>query len=105
MIRQARGPETVSFEEEASRLASGTDPEQAGLERISLARALQALPDELRLAFLLVKAEGLKYREAAEVLGLPQGTIQYRVFEAVARLRVLLRATAREPDLCLTKRD
>ena len=41
-----------------------------------LAGALEGLPYDLREAFLLVKAEGLTYREAAEVLGAPQGTIQ-----------------------------
>jgi RNA polymerase sigma-70 factor (ECF subfamily) len=104
LMRQSRGPETVSVEEGEARSVLSTDPEQAGLDRISLDRALDSLPDELREAFLLVKAEGMKYREAATVLGIPQGTIQYRVFEAVARLRVLLRTTADEPDLCLPKR-
>lgn len=66
------------------------DPAHIGLRRLSLAAALAELPDDLRDAFLLVKSEGLKYREAAEVLDVPQGTVQWRVSEAARRLRVLL---------------
>ncbi len=54
--------------------------------RIVLEAALANLPDTLRVAFLLVKAEVLTYREAARVLETPQGTIQSRVHDA----RVLL---------------
>ena len=74
-------------------IADHADPAQIGLRRLSLAAALGALPDDLRNAFLLVKAEGLKYREAAEVLDVPQGTVQWRVAEAARRLRVLLTET------------
>ncbi len=37
-----------------------------------------------------MKAEGLTHREAAEVVGVPQGTVQSRVHEAILRLRTLL---------------
>jgi RNA polymerase sigma-70 factor, ECF subfamily len=76
-------------------VATPANLERDGLTRMSLERGLACLPDDLREAFLLVKAEGLKYREAAEALGAPQGTVQWRVHEATARLRVLL---ADEPD-------
>ncbi|MDQ2687193.1 MAG: RNA polymerase sigma factor [Armatimonadota bacterium] len=66
------------------------DPARIGLRRLSLAAALAELPDDLHDAFLLVKAEGLKYREAAQVLDTPQGTVQWRVSEAARRLRLLL---------------
>lgn len=66
------------------------DMASATVARLSLETALAALPDPLREAFLLVKAEGLTHREAARVLDAPQGTVQSRVHEAVKRLRVLL---------------
>ena len=89
--RLRAGPmsETVSLEEEPAALVSA-DPAAAGVERLSLGNALDALSVDLREAFLLVKAEGLKYREAAQVLDVPQGTLQYRVHEAVKKLRRLL---------------
>lgn len=49
-------------------------------------RALQALPEEQRSAFLLVVVEGLSYREAAEVLEVPVGTIMSRLARARARI-------------------
>ena len=58
--------------------------------KIALESALTALPENLRIAFLLVKSEGFKYREAAEILAIPQGTIQYQVSEAITRLREML---------------
>lgn len=58
--------------------------------RLDLARALDTLPDTLRDAFVLVKVEGMKYREAARVLNIPQGTVQYHVHEATLRLRTVL---------------
>lgn len=45
------------------------------------------LPEEQRAALLLVAVEGLSYRDAAEVLDLPVGTLTSRV----ARARVALR--------------
>ncbi|HLK55112.1 MAG TPA: RNA polymerase sigma factor [Chthonomonadaceae bacterium] len=81
--------EVVSLEE-TGELVGAEDPARAGLERLTLEHALMTLPPELREVFLLVKMEGWKYREAAEVLSIPQGTVQYRVHEAVCRLRALL---------------
>ncbi|MDR3708437.1 MAG: RNA polymerase sigma factor [Capsulimonadaceae bacterium] len=66
------------------------DPERLSVQRILLDNALAQLPDDLLDAFVLVKAEGLKYREAAIALDIPQGTVQWRVSEAVHRLRALL---------------
>jgi RNA polymerase sigma-70 factor, ECF subfamily len=42
--------------------------------------AIAALPDDFRLALIAVDIVGLSYAEAAEVLGVPQGTIATRVF-------------------------
>jgi len=80
----------LSLEEEVERMPVQPDLAHESLQRLGLEQALAALPSDLRDAFLLVKAEGLTYREAAEVLGTPQGTLQYRVHEAVQRLRVAL---------------
>ena len=48
--------------------------------------AVGALPELLRQAVLLVYFQGLKYREAAEVLGVPTGTVKSRLHAAIERL-------------------
>jgi len=97
-IHGSRKIETVPLDEEMVGAAAAPDPASAGVERLSLENALLALPDGLRQAFLLVKVEGLKYREAALVLGVPQGTIQSRVHDAVVRLRALLADDGEQPS-------
>lgn len=88
---------TVPLDENLPQMPQEPDPALAGMQRMALEQALAALSPDLREAFLLVKSEGLTYREAAQVLDTPQGTIQYRVHEAVQRLRVLLSVTAALP--------
>jgi len=72
---------------------AGVGLEQAVTDSLALTCALNALAPDLRETFLLVRAEGLTYREAAQVLEIPQGTVQWRVHEASRRLRALLTDT------------
>jgi RNA polymerase sigma-70 factor, ECF subfamily len=65
------------------------DPiEQFTLEEDSQAvrTAIDQLPESLRRVVLLVYFQGLKYREAADVLSIPVGTVKSRLHTAVARL-------------------
>jgi RNA polymerase sigma-70 factor (ECF subfamily) len=79
-------------------LSSGDDlPEVADLgspaDRLQvrdLDRALQRLPPEQREVLLLVGVEELGYQEAADVLGIPIGTVMSRLSRARARLRAEL---------------
>ena len=59
--------------------------------RVELGRTLQALlslPEEQREVLLLVAVEGLAYKEAAELLGIPLGTLMSRLGRARAALRL-----------------
>jgi RNA polymerase sigma-70 factor (ECF subfamily) len=49
--------------------------------------AIAALPDKLREAFVLVYLEGIAGGEVATLLGVREGTIWKRLFQARARLR------------------
>jgi RNA polymerase sigma-70 factor (ECF subfamily) len=48
--------------------------------------AVNALPEVLRTALVLVYFQGLKYREAAEVLDVPVGTVKSRIHSAILKL-------------------
>ncbi len=49
-------------------------------------RALNELPDQMRTVIHLVYYQGLKYREAAEVLSIPVGTVKSRLHAAIGKL-------------------
>ncbi len=49
-------------------------------------QAVKALPDSLRGAVTLVYYQGLKYREAADALRVPVGTVKSRLHTAIMRL-------------------
>jgi RNA polymerase sigma-70 factor, ECF subfamily len=56
-----------------------------------LARALDQLPDRLRLVMLLTALEGNTVEETAALLGVPVGTVKSRLFKARKCLMEMLR--------------
>jgi RNA polymerase sigma-70 factor (ECF subfamily) len=62
-------------------------PQPGRLALAEVARAVDVLPEEQREALLLVVLEGLSYAEAAQVLGIPDGTLMSRLSRARAALR------------------
>ena len=64
-------------------------PAQPGrIALAEMARAIDTLVLEQREALLLVVLEGLSYSEAAQVLGIPIGTLMSRLGRARAALRI-----------------
>lgn len=59
---------------------------QSRLEAAEVERAMARLPDDQRLAVALVLVEGLSYKDAAEVLEIPQGTLTSRLVRGRAAL-------------------
>lgn len=60
-------------------------------EKLDLERAMTTLTPEDRALVTLHVNGGLKFREAAEVIGLPLGTVLWRYRRAIDRLRELLK--------------
>src|SRR5690606_34922810 len=53
----------------------------------ALERPLEQLPAEQREVFLMREVEGLKFREIAEVVGIPENTVKSRMRYALEALR------------------
>ncbi len=62
-------------------------PQYGQIELHDLADALERLPEDQRQAVLLVGYEGLAYKEAAEVLEIPIGTVMSRLSRGREALR------------------
>lgn len=73
------------------------DMEEGVLRRDAIDKALAALPDDLRVAVVLRDVQGLEYREIADVLGIPLGTVESRIFRGRQRLRPLLEPLRAKP--------
>lgn len=89
--RRRRGGETVEVEEES--LASDEASQGDRMTCQQVLAAIQTLSEEHRQVLLLVGLEGLSYRETAEVLGTPIGTVMSRLNRARAALRGVLGLT------------
>lgn len=74
-----------------------------------LKEAIHNLPDDLRATFLLFAAEDLKYRQIAEVLEVPIGTVMSRLSRARKKLIETLKTTPDDvnkvPILRIVNRD
>ncbi|MBI3830233.1 MAG: sigma-70 family RNA polymerase sigma factor [Planctomycetes bacterium] len=70
------------------------EPLEAEEVRGRLRRAVDALPDPQRVAFLLVHQEGLKHEDAAKELNIAQETLRARLYRARIGLRAALKEFA-----------
>ena len=74
------------YSEEAEQLGVQHDDPERRLFLIQAEQQILELSDELRVVLILVCVEGFSYREAAEALDIPVGTVMSRL----ARARLLL---------------
>jgi RNA polymerase sigma-70 factor (ECF subfamily) len=109
--KKQREPATVSAADDTSdwflydRIgSSGAEPsaEAEVLERIpdeDVQRALEVLPEGFRMAVLLADVEGFSYKEIAEILDIPIGTVMSRLHRGRKALQRALWETVRERGL------
>ena len=104
-----RGEQSLSDgeEKEGEQWASnGPSPEHSLLaqERADLVRrALLCLPDAYRSVVVLKHYENLKFREIAEVLDIPEGTVKSRMAEGLTQLSQMLRRAFEDKNTALWK--
>lgn len=85
----------LSPEDAAAEIGSdGAGVMEVRMQARAVEDAMARLPDDQRLAVALVLVEGLSYKEAAEVLDVPQGTLTSRLGRGRAALLADLQGEA-----------
>ena len=94
--RQASGGDFQEWQMPADPLAAqARSAEAEALDRLAdseILRALRDLPEEFRVAVYLADIEGYAYKEIAEIMGTPIGTVMSRLHRGRGRLRDKLAA-------------
>jgi RNA polymerase sigma-70 factor (ECF subfamily) len=76
-----------------TKLVNREDPEQQ-LEwkemNFQLSQAIDNLPDQCRTVFKLIKEDGFRYKEVAEILGISPRTVETQLFRAIKKLQALI---------------
>ncbi len=73
----------------------GDDAAQAHQQRMAIQKAISMLSDDHRIVIGLVLVDGMPYKEAAQVLEIPMGTLTSRLARAREALQGLLSDQAR----------
>ena len=58
---------------------------------LKLNLAVEQLPDQCRTVFKLIKEEGFKYRQVAEILGISPRTVETQLFRAIRKLDAVVK--------------
>jgi RNA polymerase sigma-70 factor, ECF subfamily len=90
---RTRGRRNRIFAPEALGENVGDASSETHTEVLSVQDAMARLPDEQRIAIGLVLVEGLSYKEAAEIMGIPVGTLTSRLARGREALQGMLADT------------
>lgn len=81
-VRARRVRAAVPLDERHGEPVDGARNAEARLVFADTCRALASLPEEQRVVVALVLVDGMAYRDAAEILGVPIGTVTSRLARA-----------------------
>lgn len=93
-IRASRRRSETFVVDDAGLSVGSSGGQEASVELAMIDRAMMRLPEEQREAVLLVMVEGCSYKEAAEVVGCPVGTLNSRLVRGRDALQGLLEDAA-----------
>lgn len=93
-IRANRRRSETFVSDDAGYTVGAHGNQEARVELAMIDRAMMQLPDEQREAVLLVMIEGCSYKEAAEIVGCPVGTLNSRLVRGRDALMGLLEEAA-----------
>jgi len=82
-----------------SRETSPLEQTQADERRVLVRAGVEQLPEFLKQVVILAYFQGLKYREIAEVLGVPVGTVKSRLHTALLKLHESWTASPTLPEV------
>ncbi len=114
--KQRRPLETSADEVTDYQLYSSSSHDSTGLESAEvealkampnsrISEALNALNEDYRMVVYYADVEGLAYKEIAEVLDIPMGTVMSRLHRGRKQLRAMLKDVAKERGIGLDHAD
>jgi RNA polymerase sigma-70 factor, ECF subfamily len=95
--RAARRPDAMSLDQAGEADFAVAGGQEEAIRWKELTRAFEQLPEDQRTVVLLIFAGDLNYAQAADVLGVPVGTVMSRLSRARERLRQSTEQPARLP--------
>jgi RNA polymerase sigma-70 factor, ECF subfamily len=94
LARQPAFSDVADLEEQLAETLAYEPPTPEGLSEEEVLIALKKLPDTFQEAIVLADVEQFSYKEIAEILGIPLGTVMSRLHRARKLLRTELAAYA-----------